>query len=56
MSAISSAHAFAYNPLWVVSDCNPEYLTASSTLFKYAIGTGASLINEPFPLLNWFPF
>lgn len=46
----------ASNPLCVVKLCRPAYFMASSLLFRKAMGIGANLINDPFPLFCWVPF
>ena len=55
MAANNLEHYFASSPLWVVLLCNSEYFIASLIFLLKHIGTGANLINEPLPLLNFSP-
>lgn len=56
MSVRRRQHYLASIPLWVVLlCCSAAFIAFSSSLMKL-MGMGASLINDPFPLLNSSPF
>ena len=55
MAARRRAHSLASSPLWVVLLWRPENSMAYAKLALKQIGTGASLIRDPFPLLKRLP-